>query len=70
MQQLKLSSKTKEDELDAGDGTTTSTILARAVFSKSLELIEKGLSPVEVKRGLDKACEFVCGRISRYRAPS
>ena len=39
---------------DAGDGTTTSTILARAIFSKSLELIEKGLSQFKrTKRYLD-----------------
>ena len=54
---------------DAGDGTTTSTILARAVFSKSLELIEKGLSPVEVKRGLDKVCELVCDKIADASRP-
>jgi len=54
---------------DAGDGTTTSTILARAVFSKSLELIEKGLSPVEVKRGLDKVCNFVCDKITQSSRP-
>jgi len=54
---------------DAGDGTTTSTILARAIFSKSLELIEKGLSPVEVKRGLDKVCELVCNKITEASRP-
>lgn len=54
---------------DAGDGTTTSTILARAVFSKSLELIEKGLSPVEVKRGLDKVCDLVCDKITEVSRP-
>jgi len=54
---------------DAGDGTTTSTILARAVFSKSLELIEKGLSPVEVKRGLDKVCDLVCDKITDASRP-
>jgi len=54
---------------DAGDGTTTSTILARAVFSKSLDLIEKGLSPVEVKRGLDKVCDMVCDKIEDMSRP-
>lgn len=54
---------------DAGDGTTTSTILARAVFSKSLELIERGLSPVEVKRGLDKVCTLVCEKIEEKSKP-
>ena len=54
---------------DAGDGTTTSTILARAIFSKSLELIEKGLSPVEVKRGLDKVCDLVCQKVTDASRP-
>ena len=54
---------------DAGDGTTTSTILARAIFEKSTELIEKGLSPVEVKRGLDKVCKLVCEKIEDKSKP-
>tara|TARA_R110001592_G_scaffold21067_7_gene85379 strand:- start:20201 stop:21790 length:1590 start_codon:yes stop_codon:yes gene_type:complete len=54
---------------DAGDGTTTSTILARAVFSRSMELIERGLSPVEVKRGLDKVCDLVCEKIEEKSKP-
>lgn len=54
---------------DAGDGTTTSTILAREIFSKSVELIEKGLSPIEVKRGLDKVCDFVTEKIQEKSRP-
>ncbi len=54
---------------DAGDGTTTSTILARAIFSKSLDLIDRGLSPVEVKRGLDKVCKLVCEKIEERSKP-
>jgi len=54
---------------DAGDGTTTSTILARAIFAKSLELIERGLSPVEVKRGLDKVCDLVCEKVEEKSRP-
>ena len=54
---------------DAGDGTTTSTILARSIFSKSVELIERGIDPVEVKRGLDKVCELVCVEISNSSRP-
>jgi len=54
---------------DAGDGTTTSTILARAVFSRSMDLIERGLSPVEVKRGLDKVCTLVCEKIEEKSKP-
>ena len=54
---------------DAGDGTTTSTILAREVFSNSLELLSKGISPVEVKRGLDKVCELVSDKIKEVSKP-
>ena len=54
---------------DAGDGTTTSTILSRAVFSRSMDLIERGLSPVEVKRGLDKVCTLVCEKIEEKSKP-
>tara|TARA_Y100000592_G_scaffold68773_1_gene106875 strand:+ start:667 stop:2262 length:1596 start_codon:yes stop_codon:yes gene_type:complete len=54
---------------DAGDGTTTSTILARELFSNSLELLSKGISPIEVKRGLDKVCGLVCDKIREVSRP-
>lgn len=54
---------------DAGDGTTTSTILARSIFSKSVELIEKGIDPVEVKRGLDKVCGVVTQKVLESSRP-
>ncbi len=41
---------------EAGDGTTTATILANAIFSEGLRNITAGANPVEVKRGMDKAC--------------
>jgi len=40
---------------EAGDGTTTATILANAIFSEGLRNITAGANPVEVKRGMDKA---------------
>ncbi len=54
---------------DAGDGTTTSTILARSIFSKSVDLIERGIDPVEVKRGLDKVCDLICAQITDSSRP-
>jgi len=45
-------SKTSED---AGDGTTTSTVLARFLFREGLKLVEAGFPPVPMKRGMDKA---------------
>ena len=45
-------SKTSEE---AGDGTTTSTVLARYLFREGLKLVEAGFAPVPLKRGMDKA---------------
>ena len=40
---------------DAGDGTTTSTVLAHEIFRKASAHLTAGISPVEIKRGMDKA---------------
>jgi len=42
---------------EAGDGTTTATVLANAIFSEGLRNITAGANPVEVKRGMDKAMD-------------
>jgi len=44
---------------EAGDGTTTATILANSIFSEGLRNITAGANPVEVKRGMDKACAVI-----------
>ncbi len=44
---------------EAGDGTTTATVLANAIFSEGLRNITAGANPVEVKRGMDKACSVI-----------
>tara|TARA_R110002012_G_scaffold234802_3_gene408443 strand:- start:740 stop:2308 length:1569 start_codon:yes stop_codon:yes gene_type:complete len=43
----------------AGDGTTTATVIARAIFSEAQKFIAAGESPVELKRGIDKATEQI-----------
>ena len=43
----------------AGDGTTTATILAEAIYREGLKQITAGANPMEVKRGIDKAVEKV-----------
>ena len=48
---------------DAGDGTTTSTVLTQAIFNEAQEHIEAGASPVEIQRGLQKGLEFCCNRL-------
>src|ERR1700676_4254205 len=47
-----VASKTNED---AGDGTTTATVLAQAIFREGAKIVTAGHNPMQVKRGLDKA---------------
>ncbi len=51
-----VASKTADE---AGDGTTTATILAHAIFREGLRNITAGANPIEVKRGMDKASEAI-----------
>jgi chaperonin GroEL len=43
----------------AGDGTTTATLLAEAIYAQGLKAVTSGFSPTEIKRGIDKAVEAV-----------
>lgn len=47
----------------AGDGTTTATVLAHAIFKEGLRNITAGANPVEVKRGMDKAAEAIIAEL-------
>ncbi|EAM0262974.1 chaperonin GroEL [Campylobacter jejuni] len=49
----------------AGDGTTTATVLAHAIFKEGLRNITAGANPIEVKRGMDKACETIVGELKK-----
>ena len=49
---------TKTSDL-AGDGTTTATVLAQAIFREGLKNVTAGANPMELKRGIDKAVEAV-----------
>ncbi len=51
-----VASKTSEV---AGDGTTTATVLAHAIFHEGLKLVAAGANPMELKRGIDKAVKAV-----------
>jgi chaperonin GroEL len=44
---------------DVGDGTTTSTVLSQSIAQKGFELLKEGVSPVELKRGMDKAVDEI-----------
>ncbi len=48
---------------DAGDGTTTATVLAQAIISTGLKNVTAGANPMDLKRGIDKAVAAVVARI-------
>jgi chaperonin GroEL len=52
-----------------GDGTTTSTILAHAIFSEGLKNIAAGASAVDLKRGLDKGVKIAIEAIQKISRP-
>ncbi|MBK9266259.1 MAG: chaperonin GroEL [Polyangiaceae bacterium] len=47
----------------AGDGTTTATVLAQAIYREGSKLVAAGHNPMEIKRGIDKAVEAVVGHL-------
>ena len=53
----------------AGDGTTTATVLARAILKGSQRYLTSGVSPVELKRGIDKAVTAVTERLADMSRP-
>src|SRR5512141_2102091 len=54
----------------AGDGTTTATILARAIYEEGLRLVSSGHNPMDLKRGIDKAVEAVVAELKRMSKPT
>jgi chaperonin GroEL len=54
----------------AGDGTTTATVLSRAIFSEGLKLVAAGHDPMSIKRGIDKAVEKVVAEIKSMSKPT
>jgi chaperonin GroEL len=55
---------TKTSDL-AGDGTTTATVLAQAIFREGLKNVTAGANPMELKRGIEKAVEAVVQELER-----
>jgi chaperonin GroEL len=49
----------------AGDGTTTATVLARAIYEEGQKLVAAGNNPMAIKRGIDKAVEVCRQRTSQ-----
>ncbi len=53
----------------AGDGTTTATVLAQAIFREGNKYVTAGANPIELKRGIDKAVELVVESIKQQAIP-
>ncbi|MHB8772011.1 MAG: chaperonin GroEL [Syntrophales bacterium] len=54
----------------AGDGTTTATILAQAIFREGAKSVAAGSNPMDVKRGIDKAVDTVVKELKRMSKPT
>jgi chaperonin GroEL len=53
----------------AGDGTTTATVLAQAIYSEGAKLVAAGANPMDIKRGIDVAVETVVGELRKISKP-
>src|SRR5512136_2900388 len=47
----------------AGDGTTTATVLAQAIYREGVKNVAAGANPMALKRGIDKAVTAICGTV-------
>jgi chaperonin GroEL len=54
----------------AGDGTTTATILAQAIYREGAKTVAAGSNPMDIKRGIDKAVEVVVGELKKLSKPT
>ena len=54
----------------AGDGTTTATVLAQAIFREGLKSVTAGANPMSLKRGIDQAVELVVAELKRISVPN
>ena len=49
---------------DAGDGTTTATVMAQAIYREGVKFVTAGHNPMDIKRGIDRAVESVVTELS------
>ena len=61
-----VASKTNDD---AGDGTTTATVLSYALVREGVKSVAAGMRPIEIKRGIDKAVKIVVDEIKKNAKP-
>jgi chaperonin GroEL len=60
---------TKTSDL-AGDGTTTATVLAQAIFREGLKNVTAGANPMAIKRGIDKAVQAIVDELKKISVPT
>ena len=61
-----VASKTSDN---AGDGTTTATVLAQSIFNEGLKNVTAGASPMHLKRGIEKAVAVVIAEVKKMSKP-
>lgn len=49
----------------AGDGTTSATILTRAIYSEGVKAVAAGMNPMDLRRGITKAVDHVLGELNK-----
>jgi chaperonin GroEL len=54
----------------AGDGTTTATVLAQAIYVEGVKLVTAGANPMDIKRGIDAAVEAVVAELKKQSKPT
>jgi chaperonin GroEL len=54
---------------DAGDGTTTATVLAQAIVNEGLKSVAAGMNPMDIKRGIDKAIAAAVAEVKKLSSP-
>jgi chaperonin GroEL len=59
----------RQTMIQAGDGTTTSTVLAQAIFTEGMKCVDAGANPIDLKRGIDKAVLEVVKKLSEISIP-
>ncbi len=62
-----VSSKTNDI---AGDGTTTATVLAQAIFNEGIKAVTAGMNPMDVKRGIDLAVKVIVSELKEIAVPA
>src|SRR5215468_9179216 len=54
----------------AGDGTTTATVLSRAIYTEGMKMVAAGHDPMSLKRGIERAVEAVVGELKNLSKPT